>query len=59
MESETPKKDIPVCACGKADLYVEYMKLNGSNTSEVTDSQVENQVQNKHTFAIADSKPGQ
>jgi len=47
MTSETKNKDGPSCACGKFDLYEEWLKLNQSNEEKVSDSTYDDQDQNK------------
>jgi len=32
MANETPKNEGPACACGKADLYEEWLKQNKEDT---------------------------
>ena len=38
MAKKTKKDDGPTCACGKGDLYEEWLKLNENNKDEVSDS---------------------
>jgi hypothetical protein len=43
MADETKKNEGPTCACGKGDLYEEWLKLNEDKKEEVSDSTNSNQ----------------
>ncbi|MHC1777984.1 MAG: hypothetical protein AB9834_21465 [Lentimicrobium sp.] len=51
MEKETQKSEGPTCACGKADLYEEWLKLQESQKEEVFDSTIFKQSEDENSSA--------
>jgi hypothetical protein len=46
MKNQTKKNDGPSCACGKADLYEEWLK-NENKKKELSDTTASRQIEDK------------
>jgi len=62
MADKEKKSDGPSCACGKADLYEEWLKQNKDGEKEETStptSQSDNQINSSDVAGIGDTGPVQ
>jgi hypothetical protein len=51
MTKEKPKSEGPACACGKVDLYEEWLKLQESQKEEVSNSTTSNEAEDNNSSA--------
>jgi hypothetical protein len=52
MANEKQKSEGPTCACGRADLYEEWLKFQESQKEEVSDSTTSNQAEDSNGLPV-------
>jgi len=52
MENQKKQNDGPTCACGKADLYEEWLKQQENHKEEVSGSTSPNQAKDENSYAV-------